>query len=93
MCKHIHVLNLCNERADLILKIDNSNEHWSTVLQIKGEKLYNYYSENFNKAECNYRIMKKEILAIKGGIKKFLIFLAPIHFLIQTYCKVIFSFF
>jgi len=53
------------------------------VLKIKeGEKLCKYCNGSFNKAECNYPTMKKEILAVIKGIKKFLIFLAPQSFLI-----------
>jgi len=36
--------------------------------------------------------MKKEILAVIRGIEKFLIFLAPKSFLIQTDCKGILGF-
>jgi len=75
MRKNLPVLNLPNEEDDLILEIDASNEHWSAVLKIKeGEKLYKYCSGSFNKAECNYPTMKKEILAVIRRIKKFLIF-------------------
>jgi len=75
ICKNLPVLNFPNEEDDLILEIDASNEHWSAVLKIKeGEKLYKYCSGSFNKAECNYPTMKKEILAVIRRIKKFLIF-------------------
>jgi len=78
MCKNLPVLNLPNEEDDLILEIDASNEHWSDVLKIKkGEKLCKYCSGSFNKAECNYPTMEKEILAIIRGIEKFLIFFSP----------------
>jgi len=93
MCKNLLVLNLPNEEYDLILETDASNEHWSVVLKIKeGEKLYKYYSGSFNKAECNYPTMEKEILTIIRGIKKFLIFLDPKPFLIRTDCKGILGF-
>jgi len=93
MCKNLHILNLPNEEDDLILKIDASNEYWSAVLKIKeGEKLYKYYSGNFNKIKCNYPTMEKEILAVIRGIEEFLIFLATKPFLIQTDCKGILSF-
>jgi len=78
MCKNLPVLNLSNEKDDLILETDASNEHWSVVLKIKqGEKLCKYCGGSFNKAECNYPIMEKEILALIRGIEKFLIFLSP----------------
>ena len=84
MCKN-PVLSLPNEGDDLVLEIDVSNEHWSAVLKIKeGEKLYKYCNESFNKTECNYPTMKKEILAVIRGIEKFLIFLASKPFLIRT---------
>ena len=70
MCKNLLVLNLPNEGDDLVLEIDVSNEHQSAVLKIKeGEKLCNYYSESFNKAECNYPTMEKEILAVIRGME------------------------
>ena len=57
-----------NEGDDLVLEIDVSNEHWSAVLKInEGEKLCKYCSGSFNKAECNYLTMEKEIL---GFVKK-----------------------
>ena len=50
--KNLPVLNLSNDRDDLVLETDTSNEYWSTVLKMKeGEKLYKYYSGSFNKAE------------------------------------------
>ena len=51
MYKNLPVLNLSNEKDDLILVTDTSNEHWSMVLKIKeGEKLCKYCSGSFNKA-------------------------------------------
>lgn len=82
-----------NNEDDLVLETDASNEHWSAVLKIKdGEKLCRYSSGSFNKAECNYPTMQKEILAVMKGISKFLIFLAPKHFLVRTDCKGILGF-
>jgi len=93
MCKNPLVLNLPNKEDDLILETDASNEHWSAVLKIKEwEKLCKYCSGSFNKAECNYPTIEKEILAVIRGIEKFLIFLAPKPFLIQTDCKGILDF-
>jgi len=93
MCKNLPVLNLPNKEDDLILETDASNKHRSAVLKIKeGEKLCKYCSGSFNKAECNYPTMEKEILAVIRGIGKFLIFLAPKPFLIRTNCKGILGF-
>jgi len=93
MRKNLFVLNLPNERNDLVLQTDASNEHWSAVLKIKeGKKLYKYCSGSSNQAECNYPTMKKEILIVIRKIKKFLIFLAPKPFLIRTNCKEILGF-
>ena len=90
MYKNLHVLNQPNEGDDLIFEIDASNEHQSVVLKIKeGEKLYKNYAGSFNKAECNYPMAEKEILAIVRGFEKFLIFLNPKPLVIQTHCKVI----
>ena len=88
VCKNLLVLNLPNERDDLVREADASNEHWSIVPKIKeGEKLCKYCSESFNEAECNYPTMEKEILAVIREIENFLIFLAPKPFLIRTDCK------
>ena len=38
VCKNLPPLNLPNERNDLILETDASNEHWSAVLKIKEEE-------------------------------------------------------
>jgi len=93
MCKKLPVLNLPNEEDDSILETNASNEHWSAILKIKeGEKLFKYCSGSFNKAECNYPIMEKDILTIIRGIEKFLIFLAPKSFLIRIDCKGILGF-
>ena len=93
MCKNLPVLNLSNEKDDLILEIDASNEHWSALLKIKkGEKVRKYHSGSFNKVECNYPAMKKETLVVIRGIEKFLIFLAPKPFLIRIDCKGILDF-
>ena len=73
-----------NEEDDLILETDASNEHCSVILKIKkGEKLYRYCSGSFNKVECNYPTMEKEILTVIRGIEKFFIFLAPNPFRIR----------
>jgi len=73
MCKNLPVLNLPNEEDDLILETDASNEHWSAILKIKkGEKLCKWCNGSFNKTECNYPTMKKQILAVIRGIEKFL---------------------
>ena len=65
MYKNLAVLDLPNEEDDLILETDASNEHWSTVLKIKeGEKLCQYCSGSFNKAECNYPTMDRKFLQL-----------------------------
>ena len=58
----------------------------------KGEKLYKYCSRNFNKAECNYPTMEKEILGVIRGIEKLLIFLSIKPFLVRTDCGGILGF-
>ena len=72
MCKNLPILNLPNEEDDLILETNASNEHWSVVLKIKGgEKLCKYCSGSFDKTECNYPTMKKEILVVIRELKSF----------------------
>ena len=93
MCKNVLVLDFSNEGDDSMLEIGANNEHWSAVPKIKeGKKLCRYCSESFNKAECNYPTMEKEILAVIKGIEKSLIFLAPKPFLIRIDCKGILDF-
>ena len=93
MCKILHVLSFPNNGDDLILETDASNEHWTAILKIKeGEILCKYCSGSFNKTECNYLTMEKQILTVIRGIEKFLIFLAPKSFLIRTDCKWILNF-
>jgi len=83
MCKNLHVLNLSNEKDDSTLEINASNKHWSVALKIKeGEKLCKYYCRTFNKAECNYQRIEKEIITVIKEIKKLSIFLASKPFLI-----------
>jgi len=93
MCKNLPTLNLPNEGDDSVLETDANIEHWSAVLKIKEwEKLYKYWSGSFNKAECSYPTMEKEILTVIREIEKFLIFLALESFLIWTDCKGILGF-
>ena len=93
LCKKLPVLTLPTNDDDLVLETDASNEHWSAVLKIKnGEKLCRYSSGSFNKAECNYPTMQKEILAVIRGLEKFLIFLAPKQYLVRADCKGILGF-
>ena len=88
MCKNLPVLNLPNEGDDLVIGTDASNVQWNAVLKIKkGEKLCRYCSGSFNKIECNYPTMKKDIVTVIRGIEKFLIVLAQKPFLIRNDCK------
>jgi len=93
MHKNLPILNFPNEGDDLVLEMDASNEHLRAILKINdGEKVSQYCNKSFNKAKCNYPVMKKEILVVIRGIDKFEIFLAPTTFLIRTNCKGIFGF-
>jgi len=63
---------LPNEGNDLILETEASNDHWSAPPKIReGEKLHKYCSGSFNKAECNYPTIEKEMLATIGELKSF----------------------
>ena len=54
MCKNLPILCLPNEGDDLILQIDDTNEHCNVVLKIKEEeKLCKYCSGSFNNVECH----------------------------------------
>ena len=92
-CMNLPILTLPNEDDELVLETDASDHHWGAVLKLKKDnKLCRYSSGSFNKAECNYTVMEKEILAIYKGINKFIIFLAPKPFTVRTDCKGILGF-
>jgi len=70
ICKNLPVLNLPNEQDDLTPETNASNKHWSAVLKIKKrEKLCKYCRRSFDKDECNYPIMEKEILVVTEELK------------------------
>jgi hypothetical protein len=84
-------LHLPDMTLQLIWKTDASNETWVAVLlQKNGPKLEEvciYTSGCFSDAESRYPSSHKEILAVKNGIKKFRIFLKPVHFIVRTDLK------
>jgi len=94
MSKNLSVLNLPNE-GDRGFNSWDRCQQWAlecgTQNQRRG-KIYKYCSRSFNKAECNYPTIEKEILTVIRGIEKFSIFLTLKPFLIQTDCKGILGF-
>jgi hypothetical protein len=68
----------------IILETDASDEYWSAILKARltdgTERLCKYSSGTFKDAEKNYHSNEKEYLAVKNGIKKFEIYLAPKQF-------------
>jgi hypothetical protein len=59
-------------------------------LQKNGPKLEEvciYTSGCFSDTESRYPSSHKEILAVKNGIKKFRLFLKPVHFIVRTDLK------
>jgi hypothetical protein len=75
----------------LILETDASNDTWAAVLMQKnGPKLEDvciYTFGCFSDTESRYPSSHKEILAVKNGIKKFRLFLKPVHFIVRTDLK------
>jgi hypothetical protein len=75
----------------LIIETDASNETWVVFLLQKSsarqEEVCVYASGCFSDIESKCPSSHKEILAVKNGIKKFKLFLKPIHFTVRTYLK------
>jgi hypothetical protein len=84
-------LYLPDMTLQLILETDASNDTWAAVLlQKNGPKLEEvciYTSGCFSDTESRYPSSHKEILAVKNGIKKFRLFLKPVHFVVRTDLK------
>jgi hypothetical protein len=84
-------LHLPDVSLPLIIETDASNETWATVLLQKSsarqEEVCIYASGCFSDTESKYPSSHKEILAVKNGIKKFRLFLKPVHFTVRTDLK------
>lgn len=84
-------LHLPDLSLSLILETDASHETWAAVLLQKNgsclEEVCLYTSGCFSDPESRYPSSHKEILAVKYGIKKFRIFLKPVHFTVRTDLK------
>nr|WNH14479.1 reverse transcriptase [Physostegia virginiana caulimovirus 2] len=72
----------------MILETDASNFDWGCVLKARtpnnDELICRYGSGSFAGAQLNYHSNDKEILAVKRGISKFLVYLKPVKFLVRT---------
>ena len=75
----------------LILETDASEETWAGLLMQKNgpklEEVCMYTSGCFSDTESRYPSSHKEILAVKNGIKKYRLFLKPVHFIVRTDLK------
>ncbi len=81
------ILAYPDENAPFILDTDASNCHLGAVIsQIQDEKerVIAYYSRTLNKAERNYCITRKELLAIVAAVKHFHVYLYGQKFLVRT---------
>jgi hypothetical protein len=89
--QNLRKLYLPDMTLHLILETDASNDTWAAVLlQKNGPKLEEvciYTSGCFSDTESRYPSSHKEILAVKNGIKKFRLFLKPVHFIVRTDLK------
>nr|APG80689.1 reverse transcriptase [Cauliflower mosaic virus] len=75
----------------LIIETDASDDYWGGMLKAikinegtNTELICRYASGSFKAAERNYHSNDKETLAVINTIKKFSIYLTPVHFLIRT---------
>jgi hypothetical protein len=59
-----------------------ASEEWTKL-----EEVCIYTSGCFSDTESRYPSSHKEILAVKNGIKKFRLFLKPVHFIVRTDLK------
>jgi hypothetical protein len=84
-------LHLPDMSMKLILETDASEETWAGVLMQKNgpklEEVCMYTSGCFSDTESRYPSSHKEILAVKNGIKKYRLFLKPVHFIVRTDLK------
>ena len=88
---HLPSLYLPDMTMKLVLETDASTDTWAAVLlQKNGSKLEEvcmYTSGCFSETEEKYPSSHKEILAVKKGIKKYRMFLKPVHFIVRTDLK------
>lgn len=80
-------LTLPMEELLFILETNASNEVWATSLlqqHTHKEEVCSYALGSFKDHELKYASPREEILALKNGIKRFRIFLMPIHFTVRT---------
>lgn len=84
-------LHLPDLSMKLILETDAPHDTWAAVLlQKNGPKLEEvcmYTYGCFSEPESRYPSSHKEILAEKNGIKKYRMFLKPVHFIVRTDLK------
>ena len=81
------ILAYPSETDEFILDTDASNFHLGAVLsqvQDGHERPVAYFSRTLNKAECNYCITRKELLAIVASVKHFHAYLYGQKFKVRT---------
>lgn len=80
---------LCQPRLELpfILDTDASQHAMGAVLSQNidgGERVVEYYSKTFNRAEQNYCVTRRELLAVVRSVKHFEPYLLGRHFVLRT---------
>ena len=81
------ILTYPNPNEDFILDADASNTGLGAVLsQIQDgrERVIGYYSRTLNKAEKNYCVTRRELLAVVAPIEHFKYYLYGRRFLVRT---------
>lgn len=73
-----------SENSEFVVQTDASNNAIGAILSNKNLKPIAYASRSLNKAERNYPIIEKELLAIVWAVKHFRPYLYGNHFKIQT---------
>ena len=82
--KSLPKLRLPDEKDNLILETDASEQYFGCILGNDLGQICRYYSGTFSDTETRYCINQKECLAILKGIKKFQLFLYPKKFIVKT---------
>nr|WUF06597.1 reverse transcriptase [Angelica bushy stunt virus] len=77
-----------NVDEKLIIETDASQDYWGGILKAENadgkELICRYASGSFKAAETRYHSNEKEYLAVIRVIKKFTIYLTPVHFTVRT---------
>ena len=88
--QNLPTLSLPDQDLIFVLERDASNQTWATLLlhkHSKREEACAYTSDSFDETSIKYPTSHKEILAVKKGIHRFILFLKSVKFLVRTNLK------